>query len=99
MSRTRELGVRAAIGAQRRNLVFLVARDSVVWVACGLAGGLALAIIVSRSMTSLIYGIEPLDWISLTASTGVLGAVAGLAALVPVWRATGVDPIIVLRAE
>ena len=73
--------------------------DSVVWVGCGLAGGLALAVIVSRSMSSLIYGVEPLDWISLTTSTCVLGAVAALAALFPVWRATRVDPMTVLRAE
>jgi len=99
ISRTRELGVRTAVGAQRRDLVSLIARDSAVWVACGLVLGLALAIFVGRSMTSLIYGVEPLDWISLTASTCVLGAVAGLAALLPVWRATGVDPMIVLRAE
>jgi ABC-type antimicrobial peptide transport system permease subunit len=55
-SRTRELGVRTAVGAQRRDLVSLIARDSAVWVACGLGGGLALAVIVSRSMSSLIYG-------------------------------------------
>ena len=98
-ARTREFGVRAAMGAQRGDLVSLVARDSAVWVGCGLAGGIALAVLVSRSMTSLIYGVTPLDWISLTTSTCVLGTVAGIAALFPVWRATRVDPIIVLRAE
>jgi putative ABC transport system permease protein len=98
-SRTRELGVRAAMGAQRRDLVSLVARDSAVWVACGLVVGVALAMIVSRSMSSLIYGVEPLDWISLTSSMSVLATVAGLAALFPVWRATRVDAMTVLRAE
>jgi putative ABC transport system permease protein len=98
-SRLRELGVRTAMGAQRRDLVSLVARDSVACVASGLAVGLALAMIVSRSMTSLIYGVAPLDWISLITSTCVLGLAAVLAALAPVWRATGVDPMIVLRAE
>jgi predicted permease len=98
-SRTRELGVRAAMGAQRRDLVSLIARDSAVWVACGLVGGLALAMIVSRSMSSLIYGVEPLDWVSLTSSMSVLATVAGLAALLPVWRASRVDPMTVLRAE
>ena len=63
-------------------------------------GGLALAVIVSRGMSSLIYGVEPLDLISLTTSTCVLGTVAGIAALFPVWRATrGFDPMTVLRAE
>jgi putative ABC transport system permease protein len=98
-SRTRELGVRVAMGAQRRDLISLVARDSSAWVACGLAGGLALAAVVSRSMSSLIYGIEPLDWMSLATSACVLSTAAAIAALVPVWRATRVDPIAVLRAE
>ena len=98
-SRTREIGVRTAMGAQTWDLVTLIMRDSVVSVGCGLAGGLALAVIVSRSMSSLIYGVEPLDWISLTTSIGVLGAVAGLAALLRIWGATRVDPMIALRAE
>jgi putative ABC transport system permease protein len=98
-TRMRELGVRAAMGAQRSDLVSLIARDSAMPVVCGLVGGLALAVIVSRSMSSLIYGVEPLDWVSLTSSCSVLAMVAGLAALVPVWRATRVDPMAVLRAE
>ena len=98
-SRTRELGVRAALGAQRGNLVTLIVGDSAIWVGCGLAGGFALAVIVSRSMSSLVYGVEPLDWISLTTSTCLLTAVAGIAALFPVWRATRVDPMTVLRTE
>jgi len=98
-TRTHELGLRTALGAQRRDLVSLIAGDSAVWVGCGLAGGLALSVIASRSMSSLIYGVKPLDWISLITSTCVLGAVAGIAALFPVWRATRVDPMTVLRAE
>jgi putative ABC transport system permease protein len=98
-SRMRELGVRTVMGAQRRDLVSLIARESAIWVSCGLVGGLALAMIVSRSMRSLIYGVEPLDWVSLTTSWSLLGMVAGLAALLPVWRATRVDPMTVLRAE
>jgi predicted permease len=98
-SRMRELGVRTAMGAQRRDLVSLIARDSAIWVACGLAGGLALAMVVSRSMSAIIYGIEPLDWVSLATSWSVLAIVAGLAALLPVWRATRVDPVMVLRVD
>jgi ABC-type antimicrobial peptide transport system permease subunit len=98
-SRMRELGVRAAMGAQRRDLVSLIARDSAPSLVCGLAGGLALAMIVSRSMSSLIYRVEPLDWVSLASSSSVLATVAGLAALLPLWRATRVDPMTVLRAE
>jgi predicted permease len=98
-SRTRELGVRTAMGARRSDLVALIARESAAWIACGLVGGLALAVIVSRSMSSLIYGVEPLDWVSLASSWSVLAAVGVLAALVPVWRATHIDPIAALRTE
>jgi predicted permease len=98
-SRLRELGVRVAMGAQRGDLVALVARGSSVAVVLGLAGGLALAAAVSRSMSSLLYGVEPLDWVSLASASSMLAAVAGVAALVPVWRATRADPMTVLRAE
>jgi len=98
-SRTRELGVRMAVGAQRWDLVTLILGDSAVWIGSGLAVGIILAALVSRSMSSLIYGVEPFDWISLMTSVGVLTAVAGLAALFPVWRATTVDPMTVLRRE
>jgi putative ABC transport system permease protein len=98
-SRSRELGVRTAMGAQRRDLVSLIAGYSAVWVICGLVCGLALAVVVSRAMATIIYGVEPLDWISLIASTCVLGLVAGIAALFPVLRATRVDPMTVLRTE
>jgi ABC-type lipoprotein release transport system permease subunit len=50
-------------------------------------------------MTSVLYGVQPLDWVSLTTSWSVLAVVAGLAALLPVWRATRVDPMTVLRSE
>jgi putative ABC transport system permease protein len=98
-SRARELAVRAAMGAQRSHLVVLIARESAVWIACGLAAGLTLALIVSRSMSSLVYGVEPLDWVSLASSWSVLATAGGLAALIPVWRATHIDPIAALRTE
>src|SRR6185436_11189769 len=98
-SRMREFGVRTAMGAQRRNVVSLIAKDSAVWVICGLVAGFALSVVAGRIIRSLIYGIEPLDWLSLITSTCVLGAVAGIAAFFPAWRATRVDPMTVLRAE
>jgi putative ABC transport system permease protein len=98
-SRTRELGVRTAIGAQRRDLAWLIASDSAVWIACGLAAGVALAVAVGRTMGSVIYGVEPLDWMSLGAAVCLLATVGIVAALRPVWRATRLDPVTVLRAE
>jgi len=98
-SRTRELGVRTAMGARRGDLAALIARESAAWIVCGLVGGLTLAVIVSRSMSSLLFGVKPLDWVSLASSWSVLAAVGVLAALVPVWRATHIDPIAALRTE
>jgi ABC-type antimicrobial peptide transport system permease subunit len=98
-ARMRELGVRTAMGAQRRNLVSLIAADSARWIIGGIAAGLALAVIVSRGMSGLIYGVEPVDWISLFGSVSVLGIAAVIAAMFPVWRATRVDPMTVLRTE
>lgn len=98
-ARTRELGVRAALGARGAELVALVSRGSLRWVTAGLVVGVALALATSRAMGSFIYGVEPMDWRSLVASTTVLGLVGIAAALLPVWRATHIDPVIILRAE
>ena len=98
-ARTRELGVRAALGARAGELVALVSRGSLRWVAAGLAVGVALALAISRAMASLIYGVEAMDWGSLLVSTAVLGLTGVAAALLPVWRATRIDPVVILRAE
>jgi ABC-type antimicrobial peptide transport system permease subunit len=50
-------------------------------------------------MSSLTYGVEPWDWRSLAASSILIGLVGALAALIPVWRATRIDPVVILRAE
>jgi putative ABC transport system permease protein len=98
-ARTRELGLRAALGARGSELVALVSRGSLRWVVAGLVVGIVLALATSRAMGSLIYGVEPMDWRSLVASTAVLGLVGIAAALFPVWRATRIDPVVILRAE
>jgi predicted permease len=98
-ARMREIGVRMALGARRAELVALVSRGSLRWVAAGLVIGAGLALAASRAMSSVIYGVEPWDWRSLVASTVVFGLVGTLAALLPVWRATRIDPVITLRAE
>ena len=98
-ARTRELGVRAALGARSGELVALVSRGSLRWVAAGLVVGVALALAASRGLSSLIYGVEAMDWRSLIASTAVLALVGVAAALLPVWRAARIDPVVILRAE
>jgi predicted permease len=98
-ARTRELGIRSALGARGGELAAIVSRGSLRSVAAGLAVGIGLALAASRAMGSLIYGVEPMDWTSLVASTAVLGLVGIGAALLPVWRATRIDPVEILRAE
>jgi predicted permease len=98
-ARTRELGVRAALGARGGDLAGIVAKGSVRWVVAGLVVGVALAIGASRVMSSVIYGVAPLDWTSLIVSTVLLGMTGTGAAFLPVWRATRIDPVTILRSE
>ena len=97
--RVREIGVRMALGAARREVVGMVlgegARVVAVGAAIGLAGGLAL----SRLMAGLLYEVQPGDPASLVAVTSVLGAVALGACLLPARRAASVDPMDALRWE
>ena len=97
--RTRELGLRMAIGAQQRDVVAMVLRESLVVVAVGMAVGVAAALLATRALSGLLFGIGPLDPVTWTAVTAVLFGVAFLASYVPARRATRVDPMIALRAE
>ncbi len=97
--RTRELGLRMAIGAQQRDVVAMVLRESLVVVAVGMAVGVAAALLATRALSGLLFGISPLDPVTWTAVTAALFGVAFLASYVPARRATRVDPMIALRAE
>ena len=97
--RTRELGLRIAIGAQQRDVVAMVLRESLVVVAVGMAVGVAAALLATRALSGLLFGISPLDPVTWTAVTCLLFGVAFLASYVPARRATRVDPMIALRAE
>ena len=97
--RSRELGIRAALGATRTDLVGLVAREmlwvTVVGVTCGLAGAWALA----RVLTGLVYGIHVHDPTTFVAAPLILVTAATVATLLPAQRATRLDPIEVMRTE
>jgi ABC-type antimicrobial peptide transport system permease subunit len=97
--RTRELGVRMALGATRRDLLWLVFAQSGRLVLGGIALGLAVAFFATRLMESLLYGVAPNDAATFATVPIVLGAIALGAALIPARRATKVDPIIAMRAE
>ena len=97
--RTREIGVRAALGATRLQIVGMVARQGALLTAAGLVIGLIAAPVASRGLTTLLFGVTALDPLTYGAVVALLGVVALLACAVPAWRAARVDPAITLRAE
>jgi ABC-type antimicrobial peptide transport system permease subunit len=97
--RTREIGLRMAIGARAPQVVGLVLR-STAWAAlAGLAGGLLGSVVVSRFLTRQLYGVSPLDPTAYAIVALVLAIAAILATWLPARRATQVDPATALRAE
>ncbi len=97
--RTREVGIRMAIGAGRVDVLRLVVREGMVLVAVGLTLGLAAALAGGQLLGGLLYGIEPHDPLTFLAVAAVLAAVALAANLLPARRATRVDPMVALRYE
>lgn len=98
--RTREIGVRAALGAAPRDLFAMIAREG-SWIAgCGGVAGLAASLLVVRLMEAQLFGVRPLDalWVLPLVAGAVLMA-AVLAAVPPAWRAASVDPLIAIRIE
>jgi predicted permease len=97
--RTREIGIRMALGAQTGNVLRLVIKEGLMLVGGGVSAGLLVAFAVTRLLVSFLYGVSPLDWITFVAIPVVLGLVALLASYLPARRAARVDPIIALRCE
>ena len=97
--RTREIGVRFAIGAQRRDVARLFARESLELLLLGLLFGAPLALISVNLLKSLLFGITAGDPLTLLLSVGALLMAAFLAVALPVWRAARVDPTTALRYE
>ena len=97
--RTREIGVRMALGAQRRDVLRLVMGDGVLLVFVGLAAGLLLAFAASRVVAGFLYGVGANDPLTFAAVPLVLGAIALFAGYLPARRATKVDPMTALRYE
>ena len=95
--RRREIGVRLAIGARPVDIVRLVVRQTASAAAPGLAAGVCLAGILGVVARSALHGVGPLDPIAFAAGVAALTAVVGAAAWLPSWRASCVDPVVVLR--
>jgi predicted permease len=101
--RTNELGIRMALGAQRRDVQWLVLRESIRLILMGIAIGLTAAIALTRALSSVIsgmlYGIKPTDVPVFAGSVLLLVVVAVLAGFLPAWRASRTDPMVALRHE
>jgi ABC-type antimicrobial peptide transport system permease subunit len=97
--RTREIGVRVALGADRSDVRRLVLREGLALTAIGIAVGLAAAALTSRALRSLLFGVTAGDAITYAVGPAVLAAVALVACLLPARRAARVDPAVALRTE
>jgi putative ABC transport system permease protein len=97
--RTREIGVRAALGASRGDLLGLVVRQGLALAITGIAAGLGVSLLATRALASLLFGVSHLDPWTYVSVTVVLLGVAALACLVPARRAAMLDPMQALRAE
>jgi putative ABC transport system permease protein len=99
VSRTREFGIRSALGAPRLAILGLVLREGLATTLLGLAGGLFIAVGLSQLAASLLVGVTPHDPLSYAAAVLVLGIVALVACVMPARTATRVQPLAALRLE
>jgi predicted permease len=97
--RTHELGIRLALGAPRKNVLGLVLTDGLKMASAGVAIGVLAALLLTRLLSKLVYGVSTTDPATFAFVIALLGAVVALACLVPAWRATKVDPLVALRYE
>ena len=97
--RTRELGVRRALGASSSGIVGIVLAEGLGLAAAGIALGVVGALAMGRAMTSMVYGVSATDPATIAAIAAMAGVIALIASIVPAWRAIRVDPNTALRAE
>jgi predicted permease len=97
--RTREIGIRMAVGAQPRSIMQLVLRQAVILCLIGIVVGILLSLAASRLVAAMLYGISPNDALSMIGASLALLLVALIAGYIPARRAMGVDPMVALRHE
>jgi len=94
-----EIGVRMALGANRDQILWMVVRESLILGGVGLAAGLPLSFLLARALRSLLYGLEPADFVTFTGALAGICMVTLVASVIPARRAAGVDPMQALRSE
>ena len=99
VQRTREVGIRAALGARHRQLVWLVLREGMVLTGAGLTAGFVGALAVSRLLRTFLFGVEAIDPLAIAVTAVTLAAVATLACYIPARRTSAIDPVTALHAE
>lgn len=99
LQRTREIGIRVALGAQRRDILRVVLREGIRATIAGVAVGVIAGLALTRFLSSLLYGVTPSDWFTFLSVTVLLLVVALAACCIPARRAMSVDPIVALRYE
>lgn len=97
--RTREIGLRMALGAQRTNVLWLILREALLLVVTGVVVGIPVALLSSQLLNAMIFGLKSTDPLSMLLVVLVLGAIAALAGFIPARRATKIDPMVALRYE
>jgi putative ABC transport system permease protein len=97
--RRREIGIRMALGTTRSRVLAQVMKHGLLLIAIGVAAGLAGALGLNRLITSLLFGVEPTDSSTLAAVILTISLVAVVACWLPAWRASRVDPNVVLRED
>jgi putative ABC transport system permease protein len=99
VERRREIGIRMALGADRFEVITLVMKQGLQSAAIGIAAGIAGAFAITRLIGSLLFGVRPTDPLTTASVIGLITAVAALASILPAWRASRVDPNLVLKAD
>ena len=97
--RTREIGLRMALGANRREVLRVVVGRGMVLLTCGVVLGASAALALTRMIATLVYDVSPTDPLTFTITSALLVAVGVIACIIPAFRATRIDPAIALREE